>query len=88
MSVSVAGELPPDVRARVDRVLDRLPIATSRRKLSTLEGGLTNVNVRVDTDDRTLVVRLFSEGGELLSIDRDAEHENSRRAAESGAAPA
>jgi thiamine kinase-like enzyme len=88
VSVSVARELPGDVRARVDRVLDRVSIPTAGgRELSPLEGGLTNVNVRVDTDDRTLVVRLFSEGGELLSIDRDAEHENSRRAAESGAAP-
>ncbi|MDQ3664233.1 MAG: phosphotransferase family protein [Actinomycetota bacterium] len=88
MSVTVARELPSDVRARVDRVLDRVSGGVGRsREVTPLEGGLTNVNLRVETDDRALVVRLFSEGGELLAIDRDAEHENSRRAAESGAAP-
>jgi len=83
------SQLPSDVQARVDRVLDQVAgPAAHPRTASPLEGGLSNVNVRVEVGGRTLVVRLFSEGGELSALDRGAEHENSRRAAESGAAPA
>jgi thiamine kinase-like enzyme len=58
------------------------------RTVSVLEGGLTNVNIKVTTPERTAVVRLSSSDGDLLAIDRAAEDTNSRRAAESGAAPA
>ena len=56
--------------------------------VAPLEGGLTNFNFKVATADRTVVVRLSSSDGDLLAIDRDAEHSNSLRAATSGAAPA
>ena len=58
------------------------------RTVEPLEGGLTNVNFKVSTPGCTAVVRLSSSDGDLLAIDRDAEHANSLRAAESGAAPA
>nr|MBA3720011.1 hypothetical protein [Nocardioidaceae bacterium] len=46
MSVTVARELPSDVRARVDRVLDRVLGGVGRsREVTPLEGGLTNVNL-------------------------------------------
>jgi thiamine kinase-like enzyme len=56
--------------------------------VAPLEGGLTNFNFKVTTADRAVVVRLSSSDGDLLAIDRDAEHSNSLRAAASGAAPA
>jgi len=81
-------EIPASVRSRLDEVLERLPCTAGRTTaVEPLEGGLTNFNFRVDTDERVVVVRLSSLDTDLLSIDRSAEHTNSRRAAESGAAP-
>lgn len=74
---------------RLARVLELLPCTAGRpRTVTPLVGGLTNVNLKVVTDERAVVLRLSSLGEDLLAIDRDAEHENSRRAAASGAAPA
>ena len=77
------------------QVLDRLHAALrdlpelvgEPRTVQALEGGLTNFNFKVATPGRTVVVRLSSSDGDLLSIDREAEHINSLRAAASGAAP-
>jgi thiamine kinase-like enzyme len=66
-----------DMIARLHATLDEVP---------ALIGGLTNVSFKVTTPKRSVVVRLSASDGDLLSIDRDAEHLNSRRAAESGAA--
>jgi thiamine kinase-like enzyme len=63
-------------------------LAGQPHEVLALEGGLTNFNFKVTTPGRTVVVRLSSSDGDLLAIDREAEHVNSRRAAESGAAPA
>jgi thiamine kinase-like enzyme len=74
---------------RLHDLLDDLPaLSGSPRTVEPLEGGLTNFNFKVSTPERTAVVRLSSSDGDLLAIDRDAEHLNSLRAAESGAAPA
>jgi thiamine kinase-like enzyme len=74
---------------RLCDLLDDLPaLSGSPRTVEPLEGGLTNFNFKVSTPERTAVVRLSSSDGDLLAIDRDAEHINSLRAAESGAAPA
>lgn len=74
---------------RLHDTLARLPsLAGEPRTVERLEGGLTNVNFKVTTPQRTAVVRLSSVEGDLLAIDRAAEEVNSRRAAASGAAPA
>ncbi|MCY7373155.1 MAG: choline kinase family protein [Spirochaetaceae bacterium] len=74
---------------RLHRTLARLPsLAGEPRTVERLEGGLTNVNFKVTTPQRTAVVRLSSVETDLLAIDRAAEEVNSRRAAASGAAPA
>lgn len=74
---------------RLHRTLERLPsLAGEPRTVQRLEGGLTNVNFKVTTPQRTAVVRLSSVETDLLAIDRAAEEVNSRRAAASGAAPA
>ncbi len=80
---------PAHVRDRLDEVLDGLACTAGRpRTVVPLDGGLTNFNFKVSTDDRIVVVRLSSTEGDLLAIDREAEHVNSAHAAASGAAPA
>ena len=54
------------------------------RAVEELSGGLTNVNLKVTTDDASVVVRIAQAGSELLAIDREAEYENSKAAAEAG----
>jgi len=84
-----APTAPPQVVDRLYRTLDHVPsLAGEPRTVEALVGGLTNFNFKVSTPDRTAVVRLSTSDGDLLTIDRDAEHTNSLRAAESGAAPA
>ncbi len=73
---------------RLERVLAQLPLAAQPREVVALPGGLTNDSFKVTAPDRTVVVRLSGPGGDLLAIDRQAEHVNSLRAAASGAAPA
>jgi len=74
---------------RLHSTLARLPsLAGEPRTVERVEGGLTNVNFKVTTPARSAVVRLSSVETDLLAIDRAAEEVNSRRAAESGAAPA
>ena len=54
------------------------------REVEELSGGLTNVNLKVTTEDGSVVVRIAQAGSELLAIDRDAERRNSEAAAEAG----
>jgi thiamine kinase-like enzyme len=81
----------PDVRERLQAtvadLVDSDLLGGEPRSVTPLEGGLTNFNFRVVAPGRTAVVRLSSSDGDLLAIDRAAEEANSRRAAESGAAP-
>jgi thiamine kinase-like enzyme len=79
---------PQHVVDRLHEALAHLPsVSAEPRRIEVLEGGLTNFNFKVTTPERVAVVRLSSSDGDLLAIDRDAEHVNSLRAAESGAAP-
>jgi thiamine kinase-like enzyme len=69
--------------------LDRLACLAGRSwRVAELPGGLTNHNVRVTTTDAgpelDLVVRCSQVDPTLLGIDRDAEHENTCRAAVAG----
>ena len=69
--------------------MDRLAVLARRSwRAADLPGGLTNRNLRVTTTDDgpplDLVVRCSTSDAGLLGIDRDAEHENTRRAAEAG----
>ena len=54
------------------------------REVEELPGGLTNVNLKVTTDEHTVVVRIAQSGSEMLAINREAEHLNSVAAAEAG----
>jgi thiamine kinase-like enzyme len=79
----VEAVLSPDV----DALLDRLSCIRGPRQVTFLEGGLTNINVRVVTADADVVVRISKKDSSLLAIDREAEHANSTAAAASGASP-
>jgi len=73
-----------------DLPLDRLALLAGRSwTVTALPGGLTNVNVRVRTDDGRepaldVVVRCSDNDPGLLDIDRDAEHRNTDAAARAG----
>ena len=61
-----------------------MPVLAGPRSVADLPGGLTNRNLRVTTRTGDYVVRLTQSDAGLLGIDRDAEHANSRAAAEAG----
>jgi thiamine kinase-like enzyme len=73
------------IRTPLEEVLDEVPaLARRERAVEELPGGLTNANMKVTTDRGRFVVRRWSDDTGLLAIDRDAEYENSVRAAEVG----
>lgn len=55
--------------------------------IEQLSGGLTNTNYKVTVDGTPYFVRVPGESTELLAIDRDNEHHNTRAAASAGVAP-
>ena len=57
------------------------------KKISALSGGLTNSNYLVEVDDTQYFVRLPGESTDLLAVDRDNEHFNTKAAAETGVGP-
>ena len=66
------------------QLLDQVPRLSSRVLVEELSGGLTNRNYKVVTPDGTYVVRCSGSDAALLGIDRDAEHDNTRRGARGG----
>ena len=56
-------------------------------ELEPLGGGITNRNFRAVVDGESFVLRIGGVDAELLGIDREAEHEASRVAAELGIGP-
>ena len=79
----MSGSLPPEL----DALLDQVPRLSGRVLVEELSGGLTNRNYRVVTPDAAYVVRHSGSDVDLLGIDRDAEHHNTRAAAAAGAGP-
>ena len=70
---------------RWDDVLDHIASLCNRPcEVEELSGGLTNVNLKVTCEGRTVVVRVAQKGSDLLAIDRRVEHRNSIAAAEAG----
>lgn len=67
-------------------LLDQVPSVAGRpRTVEELAGGLTNQNLKVTTPDGIFVVRASRSDNELLGIDRESEHHNTRAAEQSGA---
>lgn len=65
-------------------LLDLVPRLQKRTEIRELSGGLTNRNLAVVTDSGKYVARVSSNSSSLLAIDRRAEYENSKIAAEAG----
>ncbi len=75
----------PTTDPELEALLDRVPVLQGlERTVVELPGGLTNQNLHVTTSSGDYVVRRFRGDAELLGIDRDAEHINTRAAAEAG----
>jgi thiamine kinase-like enzyme len=55
--------------------------------IQQLSGGLTNTNYKIHVDGTPYFVRVPGESTELLAIDRNNEHHNTRAAANAGVAP-
>jgi thiamine kinase-like enzyme len=73
-------------------ILDAVPCLRDpgERRLERIDGGLTNLNVKVTFSDpfrQTVIARIATDDSALLAIDRDAEHANSLAAARTGVAP-
>jgi len=73
-----------NVPVAVQEILGRVPELRRAREVAPLDGGLTNANYKVTTDQGVFVLRRWSDDTGLLAIDRDNEYENSVRAAEVG----
>jgi len=65
-------------------LLNQVPRLQVRDKVSELSGGLTNRNLKIQTPNGDYVARISSNKSALLSIDRRAEYENSKIAAQIG----
>jgi thiamine kinase-like enzyme len=71
----------------LERKLDQVPVLAGRpRTVEQLSGGLTNTNLKVTTPSGVFVARCFGGDPQLLGIDRDAEHQNTRAATAAGVA--
>jgi len=69
----------------VDALLGQVALlAGTHRVVTSLGGGLTNRNYRVQTDAVDCVVRVSTSGAETLGVDREREHANSIAAAAAG----
>lgn len=55
--------------------------------IQQLSGGLTNTNYKITVSGKPYFVRVPGESTELLAIDRDNEHHNTKAAATAGVAP-
>jgi thiamine kinase-like enzyme len=70
--------------AALDALLEQLPLLAGQpRQVEDLPGGLTNRNVKITTATGVYVARCVDPAN-LLGIDRDQEHYNTRAAAEAG----
>ena len=65
-------------------LLNQVPRLAVRSSVDELSGGLTNRNLKITTPKGNFVARISSNKSALLSIDRNAEYENSKLAADIG----
>jgi thiamine kinase-like enzyme len=72
----------------LEEVIVRIPRWTGARIVtSTLGGGITNLNYRLDVEGESFVVRIPGKDSELLGIDRPREHACTLAASQSGVGP-
>jgi thiamine kinase-like enzyme len=73
----------------VDEAIARVPMWTNAQdiKVTPLEGGITNLNYRVDVDGKSFHLRIPGENTEMLGIHREHEYRANLIAGELGIAP-
>jgi thiamine kinase-like enzyme len=73
----------------VQEAIARVPLWANRREIevSELEGGITNLNYRVDVDGKSYHLRISGANTELLGINREYEYRAHLVAGELGIAP-
>lgn len=70
---------------QLHELFDQFPALSGQpRELEELSGGLTNRNLKVSTPDGVFVARCTDRDADVLGIDRDVEHANTRAAQEAG----
>jgi thiamine kinase-like enzyme len=70
--------------AELNGLLDQIPALEGPRQIDELSGGLTNRNYKVTTAAGSFVARCTDTSRNLLGIDRDQEHYNTRAAERAG----
>ena len=73
----------------IDQVIGRVPMWQDARdvQVSPLEGGITNLNYRVDVGEGSFHLRMAGKNTSMLGIDREHEYQAARAAGEAGIAP-
>ena len=72
----------------IDQLLSRIPLFQNKSlTITSLSGGLTNTNYRVEAHGVPYVVRIPGAQTELLAVDRANEVYNARAASQAGVAP-
>lgn len=74
------------LEATFGALLNQVEVLKERPSIIELSGGLTNRNLLIENSSGKYVARISSNSSSLLSIDRDAEFENSKLAAAAGIA--
>ena len=74
------------LEAKYGFLLDQVSVLRDRPILRELSGGLTNRNLLIENGTGKYVARISSNSSSLLSIDREAEYQNSLLAAQAGVA--
>lgn len=69
---------------RYKSLFDRIAVLRERGEITELSGGLTNQNLAIDTPSGKVVARISTNETSMLAIDREAEYQNSKLAAEVG----
>jgi thiamine kinase-like enzyme len=71
--------------AQLDELFEEIPVLAGRpRQLEELSGGLTNRNIKISTPDGVYVARCTDTATNLLGIDREREHHNTKAAEQAG----
>lgn len=70
--------------ARLKDIVSRIPVFENLQSITPLEGGLTNMNYKVDTPKGIYVLRVSDSSSSLLGINRENERINTAKAHEAG----
>lgn len=70
--------------ARLKDIVSRIPVFENLQSIVPLDGGLTNMNYKVDTPEGIYVLRVSDSSSSLLGINRENERINTAKAHEAG----